>query len=269
MTCLVKLGEIGDCMDRGRKWRDSATAERERVARVIRRDQVDRALEDARRIAERELQKRRDETDLEWKSRMALLEQVNARALGPIVPPEAEQHAAYADVTVELIDGNSGLRTRAVTKRRQHFSALEKMRNDHGITDEQWVSAMELAEVGELFRKAVSPGCTSLEARVDNSSRSGGDLLEERMNAVRLQRAYTLWRQRLPMPRQLVLDMIHTDHRLFAIARRYGKSWPVARKLLCAALDRWPDIKDRVWREIGESEAKAVYFRLGEGRLLD
>ena len=242
--------------------------QRSREAKLIRADQVALAQSQARDTAEdAERVKKPGETDLAWRNRIARMDHANARALGPIVPPEAEQHGRYAEATVEHIDARTGIRTRAVTKQREVESALRGMRDKGQITEDQWAAAIELAEVGEVYRRAVSPGCASMEARVDRSRGLGGEELIERMGAVRMQMAYTRWRELLPMPRQLVLDMIHQDQHLFRIARGYNKGWPLARKWLIAALDRWPDIKARVWREVGDREVEAVYWRLGEGRL--
>ena len=104
-----------------------------------------------------------------------------------------------------------------------------------------------------------------MEARVDCSS-SGGDSLVESLSDVRLERAYSAWRNTLPIPRRMIIDMVTRDHRLKAIAARYNMGWPRASRLLRNALEDWADIYARAMRAIDQDDVDDMHRSLGRAR---
>ena len=92
-------------------------------------------------------------------------------------------------------------------------------------------------------------------------------MLTERLSHVRLEMTYNRWRDRLPMPRRMVIDMVISDRDLVGTARVHNIPWRQARCRLIAALDLWLELRDAVWREIDGDDTARAYRRLGEGRL--
>ncbi|MFX8813237.1 hypothetical protein ABTM61_20120, partial [Acinetobacter baumannii] len=80
----------------------------------------------------------------------------------------------------------------------------------------------------EAIERAVSVKCASMEARVDHAG-SARDILVERLAAVRREQTYSRWRQTLPSPKRLVLDMVLTPRSLVATARVHNVPWRRAR----------------------------------------
>ena len=81
--------------------------------------------------------------------------------------------------------------TKAMThKRRQSRSALEHMRSRGGLTDEQYYSAQQIAEIAEKIQRSVESRCASMEARVDCAG-SGRNALYESLRHVRAEAAYS------------------------------------------------------------------------------
>jgi hypothetical protein len=78
---------------------------------------------------------------------------------------------------------------------------------------------------------------------------------------------YNRWRDRLPMPRRMVIDMVIGDRDLVGTARVHNVPWRDARRRLMAALELWLELRDAVWREVDGDDATRAYRRLGEGRL--
>lgn len=151
------------------------------------------------------------------------------------------------------------------TNRRQ--SPIDRMYESGQITIEQQNAANEIASVAEAIESSVGVRGASLEARVDNSG-AGRDALVEHFSRVRMEIAYTAWRDRLPMPRRMYLDMVLTNRSLVATARVYGVAWRPARKRLIEALDRWSDIKEATFRNVDQEDVERVYAKLGGGILI-
>ena len=146
-------------------------------------------------------------------------------------------------------------------------SPIDRMYESGQITIEQQNAATEISIVAEAIERDVNVRGASLEARVDNSG-AGRDVLVETLGRVRLELTYSYWRQHLPMPRRMILDMVLTNRPLVATARAYGVPWRKARKWLIAALDRWIDFKERIWTRVDVEEVERAYRMLGAGILL-
>jgi hypothetical protein len=207
--------------------------------------------------------KRPHETDLEWRSRTAHLGQTQRNRFEPLVTLEAEGHGDYEWSNVMHVETGQI----AVTKRNRRASAMTTLHERGQITDEQYASSNEIARVVEIIESAVSVRGASLEARVDNSG-AGRDVLIERLWQVQIEATYTKWRDRLPMPRRMYVDMIVCDRTLMATARSYGVPWVKARKHLFAALDRWGDFREAIWRNVDEDDVARIHRWIGCGRLV-
>jgi hypothetical protein len=123
---------------------------------------------------------------------------------------------------------------------RTHQGALAQLHLNGSINDDQLAWAAEIAKAAESIERDVDVRTASLEARVDMSRR--GTEAEQRLSIVRLHMAYTHWREQLPAPKRLVLDMLVGDPIGFTVAaRRHRVHNRRAKRELIAAIDRWPD----------------------------
>jgi len=211
---------------------------------------------------ERWRERKRDETDLQWKMRVAQEEQDRRDPNSPLVTPEAEQHGSYKRDFVLHIDQQ----TLAMTLRNTDTNPLSELYLRGGIDQDQYGASLEIQHAAELARADVDLRSASLEARVDNSG-SGRDALIERLSQVRLSMAYTFWRSSLPYPPTMILDMILGTGSLKDKARQHRMGWPRGKELLERALDNWLAIREKIGREVDEQEVEAVYHRLGFGKL--
>lgn len=199
------------------------------------------------------LAKRRDETHLQWRARVARHQETLRRQGEDIVTPETLAQGG-------LTKGYAPTQERAQTYHRKTRSALQAMNSRGRLTDEEYYSALQIARVAERIERDTGTQCAFLEARVDCSG-SGNDKVVESLYDVRLERAYTEWRQALPVPRRMIVDMITRDYRLQAIAGRYRMGWPRAQRLLRNALQDWPDCFARAMRQIDQDDVDLAHWR--------
>ncbi len=202
------------------------------------------------------------ETYREWQDRVDADHLVRRYPGEPLIPAEAAAQGDYADCVVTHIETN----TRAQTKRNRQQSALALVHERGAISAAQYEAAGQIARVAESIARAVSLRGSRLEPRVDFGG-SGRDMLTERLGLVRLEMTYTRWRELLPMPRRMVIDMVIGDRDLVGTARVHNVPWREARRRLLAALDLWLELREAVWREIDAEAAGRAYRRLGEGGL--
>ena len=146
-------------------------------------------------------------------------------------------------------------------KRRQSRSALEYMRGRGSLTDEQFYSAQQIAQLAEQIERTVAVSCASLEARVDCSG-SARNAVNESLYRVRAEGAYTEWRAGLPLPRRMFIDMVTQDAGLSAIAAEHGMGWPKAKEMLLDALDAWPEIFAKYVKAIEQEDLDRQHARL-------
>ena len=150
-------------------------------------------------------------------------------------------------------------------ERRQ--SPLARMYDRGEISDDQFQAYREIERISEVIKRGVDVRSASIEARVDNG-RGDRDVLVESLALIRLERAFTVWRDKLPMPRQMILDVIETNRALAATARVYRKDEKTIRKWVKRALDSWADDKAAAWKNIDAEDVRDIYARLGCGDLL-
>lgn len=197
------------------------------------------------------------ETDLQWRLRVIAQKQEARDKANPIITPETERQARYEDVTVYHIETGK----RAETKRRRSISSLVRMHTTGALSNEQYAAALRIAHVIERIERGASVRCASLEARVD-CSRSGHDVMIERLSQVRDEVAYSSWRRQIPLPRRMILDMILADRPLAVTARKHGVRWARARELFIDALDLWCKLRARAVKDVGEDDVIRAQARI-------
>lgn len=201
--------------------------------------------------------KRRNETDLEYRRRVEQLDREQRDMSGPLVTPEAERHGDYRDGFVLHIETN----TLAHTKRNRDVSPFLRLYDNGQIDKDQFAASQEIAEAARQRTIAMGIRGPNYEARVDNSGNNRDELLE-RLSAVQLEISYSRWRDGLPMPRAMYVDMLTSGVSLFTIARRHKMGWPKARKRLIRVLDLWIEVRDRVAKEVDQDDLDAAHMRL-------
>jgi hypothetical protein len=196
------------------------------------------------------------ETHQQWTSRLAQMEHAEATRSENLLTPEQELSGLYADRRVTDAEGVT-----VRTKCRKAQSSIARMHDRGSITAEQFQAALDIARVAEMIQHDVGFRGASIEERVSSSNRPGsaGD---RNLLLIRLERLYTKWRDGLPMPRRLYVDIALTDQGAAALARKHKHDWPTARKRFIAALDRWIDLKRLVWDEIDEDAVDRCEMRL-------
>ena len=91
--------------------------------------------------------KRKDETDLQWRSRLARMEETRKAQGEDVVTPEAARKGLERS-TVQDEDGRNW-----ASYRRKTRSALEYMRQQGSLSDEQYYSAQRIAQIAEMIEK--------------------------------------------------------------------------------------------------------------------
>lgn len=139
-----------------------------------------------------------------------------------------------------------------------HHDSFAQLEANGTIDKDQLEWAAEIANVYRSIESDVAVTVASLEARVDQS-RSHRHLVGESIRRVRLHHAYTIWRDLIPLPKQMVLDMIVGDTIGYTVAaKRYGVHNRKAKRLLIEAIDRWPGCVDRAYRAIGLDDVERL-----------
>lgn len=197
------------------------------------------------------------ETDLQWKMRIAAIETERLRGDGPIMPIEATHQADYRREFVMHIESQ----TLARTMRNRSATPLLALFDRGAITQEQLKAAEEIAGVVEMRGRAVSVQCASLEARVDNGGPST-DILAERIGRVRLELSYSRWRDRLPHPKLMILEMLLKQCPLKHTAARYRMGWPRAKARLVRALESWIEIRLDMNRRVDQRDLDYAHLRI-------
>lgn len=197
--------------------------------------------------------KRADETDLQWRSRLAREQETRRRQGEDIITPERRSKGDLEEVNAKT----QGL---ARSYRKRSTSSLLRLCARGALTPDQLAAAQEISMEATRIKSDVDFGSSSAEARVDCSG-SGRAYGAEHLHRVCIEQAYTCWRNSLPTPRGLVLDMVCEDHQLAAIARRYNRSWRKAMSILREALDEWPVHKHKAFQSIRQDDVDASNAR--------
>lgn len=135
-----------------------------------------------------------------------------------------------------------------------HQGALAQLHANGVIDNEQLEWTAEISNVHRSIESDVRVSVASLEARVDQS-RNNGAMAGESIRRIRLHLAYGYWRDMLPHPKQLVLDMIVGDAVGYTVAaKRYHVHNRKAKRLLIDAINRWPECVDRSYRRYSDDD---------------
>lgn len=199
------------------------------------------------------LAKRSDETDLQWRARVARAQETARKQGEDIVTPE---RVAKGD----LMPAYSPDQERARTYRKRSTSSLARLCARGVIDRDQLAAAQEIAMHCERIRNEVGTASGGLSEQVDCSG-SGRNYGAEHLHRVCMERAYTEWRSDLKQPRGMVLDMVTEDHKLAAIAARYGRNWRRAIDTLRTALNVWPQYKREAFDGIKQEDVDRANAR--------
>ncbi|HEX7694601.1 MAG TPA: hypothetical protein VF409_08930 [Sphingomonas sp.] len=145
---------------------------------------------------------------------------------------------------------------------RRRQSPLYRMERLGKISADERAAAEQIAGVIERIGRAAAIRSVSLETRVDHAG-SGRDHLVESLARVRLEVAYRAWRDAIPEPKAMVLDMVTSNRSFVEQARKYGLQWRTARKRLIAALRLWPSMMAAARREVERDDVDEIYRRIG------
>ena len=190
--------------------------------------------------------KRPDETDLQWRSRLARQQETRRKAGEDVVTPERLSKG-------DLVEVGAKKQGVARTYHQRSTSSLLRLCARGVIDAEQLAAAQEIADEARRIGTEVGYASGSVEARVDCGS-SGKTYGAEHLHRVCLERAYTAWRNDLKQPRGMVLAMVTQDNKLAAIAAHYGRNWVSAIKTLKAALNVWPQYKRDAFNGITQDD---------------
>ena len=229
-----------------RPYVSSAEAKRREQARVkalIERDKADQMREIERAAAE-------------IKVREGLIVTAHETVIDPT--PEWFQHGDSEAFTPELPDGTV---RELKTVRRKSQSPWLRMVEAGQIAPEIFAAAQSIAYVHERITRAGGLKSGSLQARVDQC-KSSGELILERLTDVHDEMAYSAWRNGLPMPRAMFLDMVLSDQPLSTTAKNYRMGWRRARKLLILQLEKYLEIREKIGRAIKPEDLQRQLFLL-------
>jgi hypothetical protein len=201
----------------------------------------------------RDLQRQLDERRAEIRTAWARLH-----------PEIASAERALRKARAELVDRwkhkNEGTPETHEQASRRNQGALVQLYKSGTLDAEQLAAAVEIALVAERIGRDVAVRSASLETRVDNGGGDGGFF--ERLGQVRREVAYTEWRQQLPCPAP-VLDMLVGEPVGFTVvAKRYRMHNRRARRLLLHALDLWPEVLGRAFKQVDERDLARAHARL-------
>ena len=199
------------------------------------------------------LAKRPDETFLQWRARLARAQETRRQVGEDVITPERRSKGDLEEVGAKE-------QGRARTYRKRATSSLARLCARGVIDIHQLAAAQEIAEHCDRIRREVRGSGGGLTEQVDCSG-SGTAYEAENLHRVQMERAYTEWRADLRHPRGMVLDMVTEDHRLAAIAARYGRNWSVAIETLRGALNVWPQYKRDAFNGISQDDVDASNAR--------
>lgn len=199
--------------------------------------------------------KRPDETDLQWRSRMARKQETQRKFGEGIVTPET-----LAQGGLEKIIAPNGA-NRDTTLKRRTASSLARLESRGVITSEQLWAAQEIALEAERLEAPLRAKTMGMVDRVDCGG-SARDPHAESLHRVRMARAYSTWRLRIPLPRRMVIDMVMQDYRLAAIAASYNRSWRKAIVVLKYCLDMWAEEKRAAFDGIDQEDVDAAIAKV-------
>lgn len=197
--------------------------------------------------------KRADETNLQWRARLARIQETKRGQGEDIVTPERLKKG-----DLEQTSGKSGV---VRFYRQRSTSSLARLCARGVIDSDQLAAAQEVAIEAERLGRDASLSSGGITEQVDCSG-SGKGFAEEALHRVCMERAYTNWREALPAPKGMVLAMLLEDNKLAAIASRNGRSWRKAVEVLKEALNVWPQFKRDAFKGITQDDVNEANRRV-------
>lgn len=148
-----------------------------------------------------------------------------------------------------------------------HDGALAQLHANGTIDSEQLEWTAQISNVHRSIEADVAVKVASFEARVDQSSRSGA--VGERIHRVRMHHAYGIWREMIPAPKALVLDMIVGDAIGYTVAAtRHRVHKRKSKRLLLEAIQRWPMCVAAAFSVVDQSAVDAMNDAVDPGRVI-
>lgn len=145
---------------------------------------------------------------------------------------------------------------------RKSQGSLARMFMAGDLTADQLAWAVDIADVAERIESDVAVRVVSYEPRIDCQA-SGRDTLVEGIRRVRLEMAYSWWRQRIEDPKRAILDMLTGEPKSFsAVARLYRTHKRSMRKKLFHAIDLWPEALKYAELEVDDASLAAAHAGL-------
>lgn len=173
--------------------------------------------------------------------------------------PEREMQANRLVSLAAWSHKNDGTPETHAHASRTRQGPLARLHLSGAISADQLAWATEIAMAAESIERDVEVRIVSYEPRIDNSASARNVLVERSILRVRREVAYTIWRDWLPHPKRLVLDMIVGDPLSFSTAaKRYGIHKRKTRKLLIDAIDRWPDAMEVAEDQVDDATLAAA-----------
>jgi len=175
----------------------------------------------------------------------------------------ARDRAATALALADYAHKNEGTAQTHAHASRVKQSALSRMVRLGKASADELAAAIEIAEVIEMLEAGVTMRTAQLE-RVDNMG-AGRDALVEGLKRVRMEVAYGLWRDSLPVPKRLIIDMVIDARSYVSLAKTHGLHWRTARKRFLRALQDWPRFVAEARRQVSREDLNAAHAALGHG----
>jgi len=146
---------------------------------------------------------------------------------------------------------------------RAHQGSLADLRQRGTIDATQLASAEQIRRAHEVATSDVAVRGVSYEMRIDGGARVSGDMLVDSLSSARMQVAYALWRQRIPVPKSAILDMLVDQPVGYTLVEtRYRMRHGRGKELLIKALDLWTECVDDASATITSEALNASWARI-------
>lgn len=130
------------------------------------------------------------------------------------------------------------------------------------IDQEQLGWAEEIYRAYEIVASDVTIRNVSYEPRIDNQS-SARDVLVEGIGRVRREVAYTYWRNNIPEPRAMIMEMLTGERISYSTAAiKYKMGKPKSLGLLIKAIDLWPTAVEQAVKNVDAADVAAAHAGL-------
>lgn len=130
------------------------------------------------------------------------------------------------------------------------------------IDQEQLGWAEEIYRAYEIIASDVTIRNVSYEPRIDNQA-SARDVLVEGIGRVRREVAYTYWRNNIPQPYAMIMEMLTGERISYSSAAlKYKMHKRKSLALLLKAIDLWPDALSHSEKNVDAADVAAAHAGL-------